>query len=50
LVGIDDLGWDADGRPRVLYVAWDEHKFKSSEAEPLLANLQLHLGNAVLSG
>src|SRR5690242_12558033 len=41
LVGIDDLGWDAP--PRVLYVAGNEHGVASSEAEPILANLQLHL-------
>jgi hypothetical protein len=27
----------------VLNIAWDEHGFTSSETEPLLANLQLHL-------
>ena len=39
LVGVDDLGWGADCRPRVLYVAWDERGLTSSEGEPLLANL-----------
>src|SRR5262249_47379602 len=41
LIGIDYLGWDAP--PRVLYVAWNEHGFASSEAESLLADLQFHL-------
>jgi hypothetical protein len=43
LVGIDDLSWGADGRPRVLDVAWYEYGFTSSEAAPLFANLQLQL-------
>jgi len=43
LVGIEDLGRAANGRPNVLDVAGNEHGLASAEVKTLLANLQLHL-------